>query len=70
MLLEFNPQTIPYIDDATLAQETANTFLGDVSVKQQRAACREWVRGPVPKDVHELVRSTVRSCCCPERATL
>jgi pimeloyl-ACP methyl ester carboxylesterase len=52
-------ETIPYIDDATLARETANTFLGDVRVKQQRAACREWVRGPVPKDVHELVRSTV-----------
>jgi pimeloyl-ACP methyl ester carboxylesterase len=50
---------IPYIDDPALAHETANTFLGDLRVKEQRAACREWVRGPVPKDVHELVRSQV-----------
>ena len=50
-------ETIPYIDDATLARETAGTFLGRARVEEQRAACREWVRGPVPKDVHELVRS-------------
>src|SRR5258707_5608077 len=50
---------IPSIDDATLARETANTFLGDLRVKEQREACREWVRGPVPRDVHELVRSQV-----------
>jgi pimeloyl-ACP methyl ester carboxylesterase len=48
-----------YIDDATLARETVDTFLGDIRVKQQRAACREWVRGPVPSDVHELVHSNV-----------
>jgi pimeloyl-ACP methyl ester carboxylesterase len=52
-------ETIPYIDDATLARETAGTFLGDARVQEQRAACHEWVRGPVPKDVHELVRSNV-----------
>jgi hypothetical protein len=52
-------ETIPYIDDATLARETAHTFLGDLRVKEQRAACKEWERGPVPKDVHELVRSDV-----------
>lgn len=52
-------ETIPYIDDAALARETAHTFLGDLRVKEQRAACKEWVRGPVPKDVHELVRSDV-----------
>jgi pimeloyl-ACP methyl ester carboxylesterase len=50
-------EDIPYIDDATLERETANTFLGDLRVKDQRAACREWVRGPVPKDVHDLARS-------------
>jgi len=52
-------ETIPFIDDATLARETAGTFLGDARVQEQRAACREWVRGPVPKDVHQLVRSNV-----------
>jgi pimeloyl-ACP methyl ester carboxylesterase len=52
-------EDIPYIDDATLARETANTFLGDLRVQEQRAACREWVRGTVPSDVHQLVKSDV-----------
>ncbi|HLJ48496.1 MAG TPA: alpha/beta hydrolase [Bryobacteraceae bacterium] len=52
-------EDIPYIDDATLASATANTFLGDLRVQEQRAACRAWVRGVVPKDVHELVKSDV-----------
>jgi pimeloyl-ACP methyl ester carboxylesterase len=52
-------EDIPFIDDATLARETANTFLGDLRVKEQRAACREWVPGMVPADVHQLVRSDI-----------
>jgi pimeloyl-ACP methyl ester carboxylesterase len=52
-------EAIPYIDDATLARETANTFLGDLRVQEQRQACKEWPRGPVPKDVHDLVQSNV-----------
>ena len=52
-------EDVPYIDDATLARETANTFLGDLRVKEQRAACKEWVSGEVPADVHRLVHSDV-----------
>jgi len=52
-------ETVPYIDDATLARETAHTFLGDRRVQEEREACREWPRGPVPKEVHELVHSDV-----------
>jgi pimeloyl-ACP methyl ester carboxylesterase len=52
-------EDIPFIDDATLARETASTFLGDLRVKEQREACKVWVRGPVPPDLHELVRSDV-----------
>jgi pimeloyl-ACP methyl ester carboxylesterase len=52
-------EDVPFIDDAMLARETAGTFLGDVRVKEQRAACGEWVRGPAPPDVHRLVRSSV-----------
>lgn len=52
-------EDVPYIDDATLARETANTFLGDLRVREQRAACKAWVRGPVPRDVHELVQTDV-----------
>jgi pimeloyl-ACP methyl ester carboxylesterase len=52
-------ETIPYIDDQTLAHASANTFLGDLRVQEQRAACLEWPRAPVPKDVHDLVQSQV-----------
>ena len=52
-------EDIPFLDDATIARETAGTFLGDLRVQRQRAACREWVRGAVPPDVHEPVRSAV-----------
>jgi len=52
-------EDVPYIDDKTLARETAHTFLGDMRVQEQRAACKQWVRGAVPKDVHALVHSNV-----------
>jgi pimeloyl-ACP methyl ester carboxylesterase len=52
-------EDLPFIDDTTLARETARTFLGDMRVKEQRAACGEWMRGPAPPDVHRLVRSDV-----------
>jgi pimeloyl-ACP methyl ester carboxylesterase len=52
-------EDLPFLDDATIARETDGTFLGDLRVQRQRAACREWVRGAVPPDVHEPVRSAV-----------
>lgn len=52
-------EDVPFITDAMMAKETANTFLGDLRVQEQRAACKAWVRGPVPADVHELVRTNV-----------
>lgn len=52
-------EDIPFLDDASVVRETAGTFLGDLRVQRQRAACREWVRGAVPRDVHEPVRSAV-----------
>jgi pimeloyl-ACP methyl ester carboxylesterase len=52
-------EDVPFIDDATLARETAGTFLGDLRVQEQRAACKIWPRGPVPRDVHELVHTDV-----------
>jgi len=52
-------ETVPYITDAMVARDTARTFLGDLRVREQQAACKEWVRGPVPPDVHRLVQSDV-----------
>ena len=50
---------IPYITDEMAARETAGTFLGDLRIRDQQAACAQWVRGPVPDDVHTLVHSNV-----------
>ena len=52
-------EDIPYVSDEMAARETAGTFLGDLRFREQKAACAEWVRGPVPADVHELVQSRV-----------
>jgi pimeloyl-ACP methyl ester carboxylesterase len=52
-------EDIPFIDDATLAHETAGTFIGDLRVQAQRRACQEWVRGEIPKELHRMVHSPV-----------
>ena len=39
-------EDVPRISDEEVVRETRNTYLGDVRVKEQRAACRAWV-GPV-----------------------
>jgi pimeloyl-ACP methyl ester carboxylesterase len=50
---------IPYITDEMAARETAGTFLGDLRIREEQAACAQWVRGSVPADVHALVQSNV-----------
>jgi pimeloyl-ACP methyl ester carboxylesterase len=50
---------IPYITDQMAVRETAGTFLGDLRIREQQAACAQWVRGQVPADVHTLVWSNV-----------
>ncbi|MCU1236937.1 MAG: alpha/beta hydrolase, partial [Candidatus Solibacter sp.] len=52
-------EDLPFLDDAAIAREAASTFLGDLRVQRQRAACRECVRGAVAPDVHEPDRSAV-----------
>ena len=50
---------LPYITSEMAARETAGTFLGDLRIQEQQAACAEWVRGEVPPDAHTLVHSSV-----------
>ena len=52
-------ELLPYITDEMVARETAGTFLGDLRIREQQAACAQWVRAPVPADVHALVHSNV-----------
>jgi pimeloyl-ACP methyl ester carboxylesterase len=41
-------EDVPRITDAEAARETASTYLGDVRVREQRAACRHWIDAKVP----------------------
>jgi hypothetical protein len=47
----------PLLDTAVAARDGRGTFLGDYRVRQQVAACTEWVRGRVPDDYATPVRS-------------
>jgi pimeloyl-ACP methyl ester carboxylesterase len=49
----------PRMDPAAAAIESRGTALGDYRVAQLASACREWVRGEVPADYAEPVRSDV-----------
>lgn len=52
-------EAVPYIDSAIVPRETAGTFLGDYRVRQQKAACEVWPRGPIPADHRKPVVSSV-----------
>ncbi|HEV8448654.1 MAG TPA: alpha/beta hydrolase [Gemmatimonadaceae bacterium] len=52
-------EDVPRISDAEVLRETANTYLGDTRVRQQQAACRQWVHGTAPLGVGDS--SPVRS---------
>lgn len=50
-------EDIPRIDPASIAKETAGTFLGDGRVRRQMAVAEFWPRGEVPADYGDPVRS-------------
>jgi pimeloyl-ACP methyl ester carboxylesterase len=52
-------EDLPFITDEMTRKQTAGTLLGDYRVSQQKRVCENWVRGKVPADTHELVRSDV-----------
>lgn len=52
-------EDVPLMTDAMVKAETQGTFIGDLRVQAQREACREWPRGTIPTDMHQLVRSEV-----------
>jgi pimeloyl-ACP methyl ester carboxylesterase len=52
-------EDVPRITAAEIGRETANTYLGDVRVRAQQAACALWPRGKVSAGDFEPVRSDV-----------
>jgi pimeloyl-ACP methyl ester carboxylesterase len=52
-------EDIPGITEADIRRETAGTYLGDFQVRMYQQACREWVRGEIPRDFHSPLHSAV-----------
>lgn len=52
-------EDLPEIDDATAARLTAGTFLGDYRIREQKAVCEVWPRGPIPADARSIVHSNL-----------
>ena len=52
-------EDVPYFDYAEADKLAAGTFLGDSRIRQQKAACELWPRGPIPDDFHDPVEVDV-----------
>lgn len=52
-------EDMPRITEADIVEQTRGTFLGDVRVRAQRAACAEWPRRPLPPGYSDPVVSDV-----------
>jgi pimeloyl-ACP methyl ester carboxylesterase len=52
-------EDLPTIKAGEGEKNGVNTFLGDYRLRQQRAACELWVRGKIPSNYAEPVRSKV-----------
>ena len=52
-------EDLPMIKPGEGEKNSANTFLGDYRLTQQRAACELWVRGDIPSNYSEPTRSKV-----------
>jgi pimeloyl-ACP methyl ester carboxylesterase len=52
-------EDLPFITEEMTRAKSAGTLLGDYRVRQQKAACEVWPRGPLSAGFHELVRSDV-----------
>ncbi len=52
-------EDVPFIKSKDTKRLTKNTFMGDYRVAQQKQACANWVRGAIPDDFLQPVRSDV-----------
>lgn len=50
-------ESVPFITEEEIKKETAGTFLGNYRVRVHQSACREWVRGDVPRNFTSAVES-------------
>ena len=50
-------EAISLIDPKSIREATANTFMGESSVRRLVSTCQEWPRGWLPKNFWEPVRS-------------
>lgn len=50
---------VPFITEQDITNETQDTFVGPGRVRAHIAACKEWVRGEVPSNYTDFVKSDV-----------
>src|SRR5262249_18292674 len=50
---------VPFISEGDIAAETRGSFVGDERVRAPIDACREWVKGAIPRSFLDPVRSDV-----------
>jgi len=52
-------EDVPFISKKEAKRLTKKTFMGDYRVAQQKRACANWIRGEIPADFLEPVRSDI-----------
>jgi pimeloyl-ACP methyl ester carboxylesterase len=52
-------EDIAFVREEDVSRQTQGTFLGDYRVRQQQAACKQWLKGSIPASYRSLVRSSV-----------
>ena len=55
----FCSEDVPFIADREIEAATKGTYLGTWVIDEYRRACAAWLRGEIPADFHEPVRSDV-----------
>jgi len=52
-------ESVPFITEPDIVQQTQGTFVGAARVRSHIAACKEWPQGAIPKSYVEPVKSNV-----------
>ncbi|HET9917976.1 MAG TPA: alpha/beta hydrolase, partial [Candidatus Binatia bacterium] len=50
-------ESLPFIDEAELAQAAAGTFIGDYRTRRHQQACAHWPRGEIDEEYFQPVRA-------------
>jgi pimeloyl-ACP methyl ester carboxylesterase len=52
-------EDVPFINAKEIELFTKETFMGTYRIDQQKNACKQWVRGEIPKDFLDVINSNI-----------